>query len=165
MATLERDARGTAHERLVRRFVRDVWNGEDLDAIETLASADLVVHHLGAGRDRSRESFAAFHSTLLDAIPDLSHEIDDLVIEGDRVTARLTLTGTPEHGIGALPATGGSFEQPGFQVYRLEGERVAELWVLPNAMGMLRDLGAFPDSPGKMLRLVGGAAKARLLRR
>lgn len=163
MEKVEQAAGGTAQERLVRRFVTEVWNGEDLHAIETLATTDLMAHHLGAGRNRSREGFATFHATLLGAIPDLNHEIDDIVVDGNRVAVRVTLRGTPERGIGPLPANGRAFEQPGFQEYRIEGDRVAELWVLPNAMGMLRDLGAFPDSPGKMLRLVGAAAKARFL--
>lgn len=147
---------------LVTRFIDAVWNGEDLDAINDLASPDLVVHGLGAGVDRTRSEFADFHGGLLDAVPDLNHDIEDIVAEGDRVVASVTIRGTPERQCGALAPTGKTFESVGFQQYRIEDGRIAEVWVLPNAMGMLRQLGIFPDSPGKVLRLMAGALKARL---
>lgn len=153
------------HEELVRRFVAAVWNGEEIDAIEDLAADGLVVHGLGAGVDRDREEFLAFHGGLLDAVPDLHHEVSKLVTEGDRVVAYVRIRGTPERQYGALSPTGKSFDSVGFQMYRIEDGAVAEIWVLPNAMGMLRQLGIFPDTPGDVLRLMGRALKGRLLGR
>jgi predicted ester cyclase len=90
---------------------------------------------------------------------------EDIVAEGDQVVAYVTIHGTPERQYGALAPTGESFDSVGFQKYRLEDGKLAEVWVLPNAMEMLRQLGIFPDSPGKVLRLVFGALKGRLLGR
>jgi Predicted ester cyclase len=154
-----------ANRKLVRRFVAAVWNGEDLDAIQELATADLVVHALGADVDRTREAFLEFHTGLLDAVPDLEHVVEDVVAESDRVVVHATIRGTPESQYGVLAPTGESFETVGFQKYRIEGGRIAEVWVLPNAMGMLRQLRIFPDSPGKVLRLLVGAVRGRLVGR
>lgn len=162
MATTQRHG---SNEALVLRFVDDVWNGEDLDALDELTTADFVTHHLGAGNDRDRDEFREFHAGLLSAVPDLTHVVEDVVADGDDLVAYLTISGTPERQYGALAPTGKSFEGPCFQKYWVEEGRVAELWVLPNAMGMLRDLGIFPDSPGKMLRLVAGAIRGRLFGR
>lgn len=155
--------RNEGNEALVRRFVADVWNGGNLDALSDLATDDFVAHHLGASRDRDRDAFREFHGGLLAAVPDLTHAIEDVVADGDDLVLYLTVSGTPERQYGALAPTGESFEGPCFQKYRVEDGRVAELWALPNAMGMLRDLGIFPDSPGKMLRLMVGAIRGRLL--
>lgn len=157
-ATLSR----SEHKELVAEFITAVWNGEDLAAIETLATEDLVVHGLGADVDRSREEFVDFHGGLLDAVPDLTHTVTDLVVEDDTVVAYVEIRGTPERQYGALAATGETFDSVGFQKYRIEDGKIAEIWVLPNAMGMLKQLGIFPDSPGKMLRLVAGALKSKL---
>lgn len=159
MATAQRNE---TNEALVRRFVADVWNGGDLESIQQLTTADFVAHQLGASNDRDRDAFKEFHAGLLDAVPDLRHEVEDVVADGDDLVLFLTVRGTPEKQYGALAPTGESFEGPCFQKYRIEDGRVAELWVLPNAMGMLRDLGIFPDSPGKMLRLIAGAIRGRL---
>lgn len=150
---------------LVHRFVAAVWNGEDLDVIEELAAPDLVVHHLGAGVDRTREEFLEFHGGLLEAVPDLEHVVEDVLVEGNGAVAYVTIRGAPERQYGALAPTGKSFESVGFQKYRIEDGAIAEVWVLPNAMGMLRQLGIFPDSPVKILRLMFGALKGRLLGR
>ena len=154
-----------ANRDLVHRFVREVWNGEDLDALAELAPPDLVVHALGAGVDRAGEAFLEFHAGLLGAVPDLEHTVEDVVVEGDRAVAYVTVRGTPERQYGALSPTGESFDSVAFQRYRIEDGRIAEVWVLPNAMGMLRQLGVFPDSPGKVLRLLFGALKSRVMGR
>lgn len=150
---------------LVERFVLDVWNGDDLDALETLTAPTLVVHGLGAGVDRTREEFADFHRGLLEAVPDLTHTVDDLVVDGVDAVAYVRIRGTPERRYGALAPTGESFDSVGFQKYRIADGSITEIWVLPNAMGMLRQLGVFPDSPAKVLRLVFAALRAKLLGR
>lgn len=151
------------NKKLVTRFIDAIWNGEDLDSLNDLASPDLVIHGLGAGVDRTRGEFAEFHGGLLDAVPDLDHVIEDIVVEGDRVVTYVTIRGTPQRQYGALAPTGESFESVGFQKYRIEDGQISEVWVLPNAMEMLRQLGIFPDSPGKVLRFIARALKARLL--
>lgn len=150
---------------LVHQFIGTVWNGTDLDAIEELGTADLVVHGLGAGVDRERDDFLPFHQGLLDAVPDLTHSVEDIVVEGDTVVAYVSIRGTPEHQYGALSPTGETFESVGFQKYRIEDGRIAEVWVLPNAMGMLRQLGIFPDSPGDILRLMIKAIYGKIVGR
>lgn len=150
---------------LVDRFIEAVWNGEDMDALTDLGTPGLIVHGLGAGVDRTREEFVTFHGGLLEAVPDLHHTVDTLVTDNDRVVAYVTISGTPERQYGALAPTGNSFESVGFQMYRIEDGAIAEVWVLPNGMGMLKQLGIFPDSPAAMLGLMVRALKARLVGR
>lgn len=158
------DGSAATHD-LVERFVAAVWNGAELAAIEDLTTDDVVVHALGAGVDRTREAFVSFHEGLLAAVPDLDHTVEDVLVDGDRAVARVTIRGTPERQYGALSPTGESFEAAGFQQYRIEDGQIAEVWVLPNAMGMLRQLGTFPDGPGDVLALLFRAAKGRVLGR
>lgn len=150
------------NQELVNEFTRTVWNGERLEAITALTTNDVVVHGLGAGVDREREKFVTFHTGLLKAVPNLTHTIQSLVTDGTEVLAHVTIEGTPERQFGALVATGTSFVADGFHRYRIEDGRIAEVWTLPNAMGMLRQLGVFPDTPGKMVKLMFGAVKGRL---
>lgn len=159
MATADQRAETEA---LVERFVAAVWNGGDLGAIRSTTTPDLVVHALGAGVDRTREEFVAFHEGLLRAVPDLEHTVETLVVDGDAVVASVAIRGTPVRQHGALSPTGKSFDTAGFQQYRIEDGRIAEVWVLPNAMGMLRQLGVFPDSPGAVLGLLFRVAKSRV---
>lgn len=155
----------TDTEAVVREFIRTVWNAEDPDAIETLASADLVAHQLVARQDHDRESFSEFQAEFHAAVPDFSMEIDDLVVQDDDAMALVTMSGTPEKPMQALQPTGESFTVHAFQKYRLADGRVAEVWVMADALGTLNQLGLFPPPPGMILRMVAGKVKQRLLGR
>ena len=59
-------------------------------------------------------------------IPDLYARIDDLAADGDKVYARLTVTGTNSGRFFGAPATGRSYEVSMFDYARLEDGRIVE---------------------------------------
>src|SRR5918997_5466352 len=59
-------------------------------------------------------------------IPDLNARIDDLVSEGDKVYARLTVTGTNSGRFFGAPPTGRSYEVSMFDYARIEEGRIVE---------------------------------------
>lgn len=148
---------------VVREFIRAVWNGEVPDALEQLTTPDFALHQLVADEDHDRASFEAFRTEMHDAMPDFAMVIEDLVVEGDRAIAHVTMNGTPEKPMQALQPTGESFSVDAFHKYRFEDGRIAEAWVMADAIGTLSQLGVFPPGPGMMLRIVAGKVKARLL--
>lgn len=159
MATAQRNETNGA---LVRRFVDDVWNGGDPASLRTLSTAGFVLHQLVAREDHDREAFAAFQAEMRTAIPDLTVEVEDLVVDGDDAVAFVRMRGTPERQMQAIRPTGESFDVHAFQKYRLSDGRIAEVWVMVDAIGTMRQLGLFPPSPGTMLRVAAGKAKSRL---
>lgn len=149
--------------RVVAEFVRTVWNAEDPDAIDDLTTGDFVLHQLVAEQDHDRESFAAFGAELHDAMPDFSLEVEDLVVEEEYAIAHATMSGTPEKPMQALQPTGESFSVNAFHKYRLEDGRIAEVWVMADALSTLNQLGLFPPTPAMILKLVARKLKDRLL--
>jgi len=59
-------------------------------------------------------------------IPDLNARIDDIAAEGDRVYARLTVTGTNTGRFFGMPPTGRSYKVNMFDYARLEDGRIVE---------------------------------------
>lgn len=59
-------------------------------------------------------------------IPDLRARIDDVAAEGDRVYARLTVTGTNSGRFFGVPPTGRSYEASMFDYARIEDGRIVE---------------------------------------
>lgn len=59
-------------------------------------------------------------------IPDLKARMEDLVSEGDKVYARLTVTGTNTGRFFSAPPTGRSYEASMFDYARLENGRIVE---------------------------------------
>ena len=150
---------------VVRAFIDAVWNGADPDAIDELTTEDFALHQLVARETHDREGFVAFQTEMLAAMPDFSMTVDDLVVDGDDVVARVTMGGTPERPMQAIRPTGRSFQVQAFQQYRLRDGRVAEVWVMADAVGTLSQLGIFPPTPRVMARIALGKLRSRLLGR
>ncbi|GAA1527180.1 hypothetical protein GCM10009678_05930 [Actinomadura kijaniata] len=65
------------------------------------------------------------------------------IVDGDLVAARWTFHGTYRDGIpGATAAPGTRVAFSGQDIFRVEGDRFAEYWVVSDALGMMRALGA-----------------------
>lgn len=150
---------------VVEAFVDEVWNGRDVEALERLTTPDFSLHQLVADEDHDRESFAGFREELHDAMPDFSMEIEDLVVEGDDAVALLRMGGTPVKPLQALQPTGESFSVHAFHKYRVEDGRIAEAWLMVDAIGTMSQLGLFPPGPRMVLRLLAGKLKGRLFGR
>lgn len=148
---------------VVEAFVDEVWNGDAPDALERLTTPDFALHQLVANEDHDRTSFGPFRDEMHDAMPDFSLTVEDLVVEGHDAIALLTMGGTPVKPLQAVKPTGKSFSVKTFHKYRVEDGRIAEAWLMVDAIGTMRQLGLFPPGPRMMLRMVASKLRARLL--
>ena len=73
-------------------------------------------------------------------IPDLNARIDDLVSEGDKVYARLTVTGTNTGRFCGAPPTGRSYEASMFDYARIEDGRIVERIQQSDTLSQLRQM-------------------------
>jgi predicted ester cyclase len=84
-----------------------------------------------------------FAAMFFDALPDLSHPLDELIAEGDTVAFRCryegTHTGTAFMGV---QASGRSVSMTGVGVMRVADGKVAEFWVSPDRMTLMQQIGA-----------------------
>lgn len=148
-----------------RRVVDEVLNGADGDAMAELLTDDVVVHGLGSGEEtKGVAAFAEGLAAWRAAVPNSEDTVDDAVAEGDTVVLFCTRRGTLESEYPGVPAgaVGNSFEVVVVHKFRFEDWRVAEWWRLVDALGMARQLGAFPESPGDAVRLMVGGMRRRL---
>ena len=113
-----------ANKALVSRFYAEVINGRDLEAVDQLLSAAFVHNGEPRGRAGQRQAVAEF----LDAFPDLRHEIELLVAEGDLVAAHQRWTGTQQGRIAGLDPTGRRVDFTSTAVLRIRDGLIAEAW-------------------------------------
>ena len=81
---------------------------------------------------------AAFHG--------LHVTIDDMMADGEMVTARFTARGTHNGGFMGLSPTGKAITLTGIEIFRIEDGKIAELWGEANLMGLMQQLGMIPGS-------------------
>ena len=132
---------------LIRRFFEEVWNEQNLDAIDELVAADQVDHSLPPGLPPGREGAKAFVGMYLSAFPDTRMTIEDIVAEGDRVVTRWSATGTHTGELMGIPATGKQVTVTGLDINRYSGGKSVEHWGQFDQMGMMQQLGVVP-APG-----------------
>jgi steroid delta-isomerase-like uncharacterized protein len=132
-----------ASKALVRAWV-EVWNTGDLDAVDGLLAPGFVRHDPNApevhGAAEERQLIAMYRA----AFPDLRFTVDAIVAEGDTVAVRLTAVGTHRGELLGIPPTGKAVRVAVMETYRIADGRIAEQWVVMDALGMMQQLGAIP---------------------
>jgi len=137
------------HKTLVQNFVEEVWNKGNFEATETYWAADYIEHNLAlpnqaAGAAGARQVFMAFKS----AFPDLHFNIEDILVEGDKVVWRWNSTGTNTGSLMGMPPTHKKATISGIEIYRIAGGKIAERWGNFDQLGLLQQLGVVP-APGQ----------------
>jgi steroid delta-isomerase-like uncharacterized protein len=144
-----------------------VFNAADPQAIEALYAVDFVNHTPPSqpdvhGIEGVKRMAALWHA----AFPDLQCRVDDEIAEGDRVMTRWTMRGTHLGTFRGLPPTGRFVTGWAMEVSRIEGDKIAEQWLLWDTLNMLQQMGALippipstshPHSPSPAQRESGSA--------
>ena len=131
---------------LMRRFYEEVFNKRDLAAIDDFMAPDFVNHsaaQLGmAGGDL--EHVTQFVSMVMQVFPDLHYTVEDLVAEGDKIAARLTISGTQQGAFMGIPPTGKYATISDIEIFRIADGKAVECWVQVDFLGLLQQLGVVP---------------------
>ncbi len=72
------------HERLIRAYITEVFNGHNLDGLDTYWDANLVSHWMGQETLRGLPAWKAGMTGFFAAFPDAAYTLDDLFFAGDR---------------------------------------------------------------------------------
>jgi steroid delta-isomerase-like uncharacterized protein len=90
------------------------------------------------------------HKQLLAAItsafPDLHHDIEDLVTEGDEVAVRSTVTATQKGEFQGIPATGKKVSLEEMDFLTIVDGKITEGWVSVDMLGLMQQIGMIPTS-------------------
>lgn len=127
---------------IVRDYVQKVWNEQRVDLVDEFMAEDFF-HHDALGIT-NREDVRNFITMTLNAFPDFKVTIEHQVSEGDLVVHRQTISGTQNGEYLGIPATGKSFSALGIYIFRMKDGKIAELWGVADALGMMQQLGAIP---------------------
>jgi steroid delta-isomerase-like uncharacterized protein len=129
------------HKAIYRRYVELLWTPDRLD--EVLAS-DFIAHDLPVATPPGREGLKAFRRTVNRAFPDLKMEILDLIAEGDKVAARISLVGTHRAEFMGIAATNNQVKTQLFEIVRFSDGKIVDRWIMRDRLDELQQLGALP---------------------
>lgn len=135
-----------AHKHTMDRLIEEVWNGQKLDILAEVFTEDATLHH-GGPDDRGghgMRGIAEFREGYMrptqTAFPDIQHQIEDLIFDGDKVVMRFYGDGTHQGEFMEIAPTNKVMHYEGIAIFRMEGTRIAEVWVHSNAAKQLTAL-------------------------
>ena len=135
---------------LERRWFKESNKGKTaaMAIIDELHATDYIFHG-GSGEEmRSRKDYKQFMSEFYSAFPDVHFTLDEIVVEGDKVATRWTMTGTHKGEIEGISPTNKKITIRGISIERVVGGKFVETWERYDTLGFMQQLGLAP-TPGK----------------
>ena len=100
----------------------------DLDAFDELLHPDAVVHApAGLSTTRVEDEKAVWRDALA-AMPDIRHEVREVVVDGDVEMARVVVTGTLTTNFAGVEGSGRPFRIDQAVITHLRNGKVSEAW-------------------------------------
>ena len=124
------------YKAIVRRYY-DAFSTGGSDLLDEVVADDFVDHDPMPGQPQGLVGIKLAVDSFRSAFPDGEMVVDELIAEGDRVVARVTMSGTHRGEYAGLAGTGRAVRAEGVEVFRLADGKLAEGWsrfVLPLAM-------------------------------
>jgi steroid delta-isomerase-like uncharacterized protein len=132
-------------EAAVRRWL-EAWNTHDLNASQSLLEPGFVRHDANLPEVNGPHEQRSFLAGVFQAFPDIRVEPQQLISQGDLVAVRLTVQGTHRSEFLGVPATGRQIMIQSVDIFRVTNDKIAEQWVLMDALGLMQQLGAIPSA-------------------
>ncbi|MBV0925695.1 ester cyclase [Halomicroarcula limicola] len=129
------------NKELARRFPEEVATAGDVELIDELCAPD-VVDHSPLGEVSGREELKAQMAGIREAFEGFSATVEDVVAEGDTVAMRVALRGKHVGEFLGIEPTGKDVAIDNMVFTRIEDGRIAERWVQPDLLGLMRQVGA-----------------------
>lgn len=108
----------------------------DLDVFDELLHEDVIIHApLGLSTNSVAEEKAVWAQALA-SMPDLRHEVQEVVVDGDVEMARVVVTGTMSKSFAGVETAGGSFRIDQAVITHLRDGKVAEAWEIADVAAL-----------------------------
>lgn len=131
---------------LVRAFYEPFRTGDTSIYGEILADGWLDIP-LAPGQDQGPAGMAAQIGAFRRAMPDYDVKHEDLIVGGDRVAVRNTVSGTHQGAFMGHEPTGRRIEMRTMDIHQVRDDQIVITWHLEDFAGLMAQLTAPADAP------------------
>lgn len=131
---------------VVRGFYEPFRTG-DTSAYSRILAEDWIDIPLAPGQEQGPAGMAAQIALFRSAMPDYSVHHEDLIVDGDRVAVRNTVSGTHQGAFMGHAPTGRRIEMRTMDVHQVRDGRIVTTWHLEDFAGLMAQLSAPADAP------------------
>ena len=126
---------------VVRRFFEELLSTDNLAMADEILSPGFRFYFAGSPDPMDLESYKEFLMARRAAFPDRRFVVEDMIAEGDKVSARFTMRGTHKGELRGIAPTGREVTMTGIDMIRLWEGRMVEDRVEVDQLGMMQQLG------------------------
>jgi steroid delta-isomerase-like uncharacterized protein len=135
-----------ANKNAVRRLFEEVWNKGSMVVADELFAPNYAHHDsstadVGRGPESEKKRATLYRA----AFPDVRLTIEDIIAEGETVTARWSCRGSHKGDLNGIAPTGKQFNISGVSIARFANGKMVEGWVNWDALGLMQQLGVVPE--------------------
>jgi steroid delta-isomerase-like uncharacterized protein len=124
-------------------------NQNNLDALDEVVAPDITDQDPAPGQALGLEGVKQWFSSMHTAFPDFRMNVEDMIAEGDKVVARVRLSGTHQGEFMGIDATGNRVTITGIDILRVNADgEIMERWGNFDDLGMMQQLGVMEPPSG-----------------
>ncbi|GAA3485575.1 MULTISPECIES: ester cyclase [Streptomyces] len=116
----------------------DALNAHEFDRMDEFINDEVMLGDYSGTRD----DVVAVLKGIVDAVPDIRWEVDELLFDRDGIAVRAINTGTPAKEWLGVPPSGASFKIVEYAIYKVRDGRFVHMTNLHDSAEMLRQLTA-----------------------
>lgn len=132
-----------------RRWNAEVFERQNFDAIDDFVAEDFVGHDPTLPEPmRGSEDVREMVEMVLTAFPDVQVELEEAVVEGDRIALRNSITGTHDGEYMGIQPTGEEIDVTVMAIQRIDNGQYVEEFQLVDRLSMLQQLGVVEPPTG-----------------
>ena len=114
----------------------------DKNGLERLIAEDIVDHNAVPGQGSGREGIVYWMTMMHDVFADLTGIVEDTVVEGDKIAARMTWHGSHRGDFVGIPGTGAPVAMQSVQILKFADGMASDWWGTADVFGVLHQVGA-----------------------
>lgn len=142
--TIDQSLDKTKANQMIRaaRLFYSFWNTDDQAYLNAVISPNFIDNTLPKGRPQGPEGPKFASANFRKAVPDLTCSVEDLLVVGDKVTARLSFHGTFKGEFMGHAPTNKPIEFFAIDILHIKDGRLIEDWHLEDNLHLLQQLNA-----------------------
>jgi steroid delta-isomerase-like uncharacterized protein len=131
---------------VVRAFYEPFRTG-DTSTYDQILAPEWVDIPLAPGQQQGPAGLAGQIALFRQAMPDYNVTHEDLIVAGDRVAVRNTVSGTHQGAFMNFQPTGRRIEMRTMDIHQVRNGKIVTTWHLEDFAGLMAQLAASPETP------------------
>ena len=131
-----------SNERVVRDACHVIWTKGETHRVREFYAEDYRADYpFGNGWGEGPDGAKAFADAIRIGFPDYAEEIQDIVVQGDKVAVKLRITGTHQGPMLGIPATGRKIDFRDMTICTLKDGKIIQQTGLSDNLSLYAQLG------------------------